>query len=148
MLSRLGNDEAVPVLERAVAVARASEVPDRRSCRDRVRVCGDLVGVSTRARLVPRRALLDQRNVGAIPLLDRRRDHATADRVGREERAAVSRSGEGLRDLVGVSTRARLVPRRALLDQRNVGAIPLLDRRRDHATADRVADEAPHPLIE
>ena len=70
----------------------------------------NLAEVSTRARLVPRRALLDQRNHEA--LLDQRnhrapldqRNHAPADRVadgrnstpadrvGREERAAVSRS--------------------------------------------------------
>ena len=74
---------------------------------DLVRVCGDLAGVSTRARLVPRRALLDQRehgaildqrDYGALPLLGQR-NSASADRVGREERAAVSRSREGLRGL-------------------------------------------------
>ncbi len=57
------------------------------ACRDRVRIPGDLFGVSTRARLLRRGALLDQRNP------------PSADRVADEERAAVSRSGEGSRGL-------------------------------------------------
>ena len=100
-----------------------------------MRVCGDLVGVSTRARLVPRGALLDQRNYGA--LLDQR-SSPSADRVGREERAAASRSGEGscgpaggLDTCPARSSRGTTRPAevRALLDQR------------DPPPADRVADE-------
>ena len=145
-----------------------------------MRVCGDLVVVSTRARLVPRGALLDQREHGAI--LDQRNSQS-ADRVADEERGGVSSKGAafgltggggkprggwalsldrgGARgafesdlvrvcgDLAGVSTRARLVPRRALLDQRehgaildqrDYGALPLLGQRNSQS-ADRVGDE-------
>ena len=97
-------------------LARPAEPPSAvrvadEACGDLVRVCGDLVVVSTRARLVPRGALLDQRNNGALldqrnngVLLDQRkcgapldqRDPPPADRVADEERGGVSRSGEGL----------------------------------------------------
>ena len=68
-----------------------------------MRVHRNVVEVSTRARLVPRGALLDQREYGALvdqwdsPSADRvtdQRDSPSADRVADEERGGVSRSGE------------------------------------------------------
>ena len=118
-------------------------------------VCADLVGVSTRARLVPRRALLDQRDYGALldqrdygallgqrdygALLDQCRNSPSADRVADEERGGVSRSGDGLRGLGwGLDT----CPARSSPGTTRPAEVPaLLGQRRNSSSAHRVADE-------
>ena len=76
-----------------------------------------------RARLLRRMALLDQRNPTTA---DRVADEAVPELRARNERSMVEGNEEACRDpvrvpgnLVGVSTRARLLRRGALLDQRN-----------------------------